>query len=107
MNILENLCYYDRRNPNFSITKENGYDEDEILETGDFAKKDCGCDNCFYGRAKLVEFFIFNKNINRIEIINHNSIKSDNNKGRVYTNYNVKSLELSYQDNNKTLKIFI
>ncbi len=53
--IKSNLCYYDRRNPEFSIIEEYGYDKEEIDATGDFAKKDCSCNNCFYGRAKLAE----------------------------------------------------
>lgn len=53
--IKSKLCYYDRRNPDFSIIEENGYDKEYIDATGDFARKDCYCDNCFYGRAKLAE----------------------------------------------------
>lgn len=44
------------------------------------------------------------KKTNRLEVINHNSGKP---VGRVYTNYHCKSVELSFQDKNKTLKIFI
>jgi hypothetical protein len=51
--IKSNLCCYDRRNPNFMITEEFGYDKEEIDATGDFPRKDCYCDNCFYGRTKL------------------------------------------------------
>ena len=53
--IKSNLCYYDRRNPDFQITEENGYDKEDVDATGDFARKNCSCDNCFYGRAKLAE----------------------------------------------------
>lgn len=53
--IKSNLCYYDRRNPDFDITEENGYDKEDIDATGDFARKNCACDNCFYGRSKLAE----------------------------------------------------
>lgn len=56
--ILEKLCFYDRRNPIFSITEENGYDKEDVEITGNFSKKDCACDNCFYGRAKLAEYII-------------------------------------------------
>jgi len=38
--ILQNLCDYDKRNPNF--------DKDFSKST-----KICYCDNCFYGRDKL------------------------------------------------------
>lgn len=55
---LTQLCYYDMRNPDFNITEENGYDKEEIEATGNFAKKDCYCDNCFYGRTKLTEQLI-------------------------------------------------
>lgn len=53
--IKSNLCYYDRRNPDFQITEENDYDKEEIDATGDFARKNCACDDCFYGRSKLAE----------------------------------------------------
>lgn len=51
---LTNLCYYDRRNPDFQFDA----DEEETADTGEFAKEDCYCDNCFYGRAKMTEYFI-------------------------------------------------
>ncbi len=56
---LEKLCYYDRRNPDFEIKEEFGYDKEEVEATGNFAKKDCVCDNCFYGRTKMAEKYIF------------------------------------------------
>lgn len=49
------LCVYDRRNPDFDMTEENGYDKEEIDATGNFSQEDCACDNCFYGRTKLAE----------------------------------------------------
>ena len=55
---LTKLCYYDRRNPDFSIKEEFGYDKEEVEATGNFAKKDCACDNCFYGRSQLTEQLI-------------------------------------------------
>lgn len=55
---LTRLCFYDRRNPDFSIKEEYGYDKEEVESTGNFAKKDCACDNCFYGRSKLTEQLI-------------------------------------------------
>jgi len=45
--------------------------------------------------------------ITRVEVIDHSLPIDDPRYGRAYTNYNVKSLELSYQDNNTTLKLFI
>lgn len=52
---LTKLCHYDRRNPDFQIKEEYGYDEEEVKATGNFAKNNCACDNCFYGRSKLTE----------------------------------------------------
>lgn len=46
--ILENLCYYDSRNPDCTL------DEDEIKERKT-RKPKCSCDNCFYGRTELAE----------------------------------------------------
>lgn len=46
--VLENLCYHDINHPRWEDL--HGFDEpDEILEP----RKDCYCDNCFYGRDKL------------------------------------------------------
>ena len=55
---LTKLCYYDRRNPDFFIKEEYDYDKEEVEATGNFAKKDCTCDNCFYGRSQLTEQLI-------------------------------------------------
>lgn len=55
---LTKLCCYDQRNPDFQIKEEYGYDKEEVNATGNFAKKDCACDNCFYGRAELTEQLI-------------------------------------------------
>ena len=53
--VKTNLCVYDRRNPDFMITEEYGYDKEDVGATGNFAKPNCYCDNCFYGRHKLAE----------------------------------------------------
>lgn len=55
---FDKLCYYDRRYSDFSIKEEYGYDKEEVEATGDFSKKDCACDNCFYGRSKLANQII-------------------------------------------------
>lgn len=60
--ILSNLCYYDKRNPEhtmFDLTDE------ELVEA---RKKDCYCDNCFYGRHKLAEYILELEGKTRIEI---------------------------------------
>jgi len=41
--------------------------------------------------------------ITRVEVIQH----SDPYNGRAYTNYNAKEVEIQYQDDGKTLKIFL
>jgi hypothetical protein len=46
--ILESLCYYDKRNPDCTL------DDDEIIDRKK-RKPNCSCDNCFYGRTKLAE----------------------------------------------------
>jgi hypothetical protein len=56
---LTKLCYYDKRNPDFQIKEEYGYAKEEVEATGNFSKKDCACDNCFYGRSKLTEQLIW------------------------------------------------
>ena len=56
--IFESLCYWDKRNPYFDITEENGYDKEEVDACGYHAKKDCYCDNCFYRRTSLAEAYL-------------------------------------------------
>lgn len=41
--------------------------------------------------------------VNRVEVIQH----SPPYNGRAYTNYNAKNVELQFQDDNTTLKIFL
>jgi hypothetical protein len=50
--ISENLCYYDKRNPDCAVD-----DEDIEAHKKSLLKKNktCSCDNCFYGRTKLAE----------------------------------------------------
>lgn len=43
--ILSNLCYYDKRNPDCDTEDEN-----HVSGQGK-----CYCDNCFYGRTKMAE----------------------------------------------------
>ena len=42
------------------------------------------------------------KEVTRVEVIQH----SDPHNGRAYTNYNAKEVEVQYQDEGRTLKIF-
>lgn len=58
--ILENLCYYDERNPNHQIEFR-----DESPEI-DLNKDKCACDNCFYNRTKLANELVkmYEKKIN-------------------------------------------
>lgn len=48
--ILENLCAYDKRNPDNCLVEE-------VVEESD-RKEPCYCDNCFYGRTELAEEII-------------------------------------------------
>ena len=52
--VLENLCYYDIRNPDCQA------DDDEIEYQRYYVGKKgvCICDNCYYGRTKLAEEII-------------------------------------------------
>jgi hypothetical protein len=59
--ILESLCYYDKRNPDCTANDE------DIEEHNDWINKEskkrgywvgCSCDNCFYGRTKLAEYIL-------------------------------------------------
>lgn len=59
--IEENLCYYDKRNPN-SIPEDDLAEEDGInineIAGEDNQIKNCYCDNCFYGRTKLANMIL-------------------------------------------------
>ena len=50
--VISSLCSYDTRNPDFIDTGEL-FGDDWIEETRKPYEKDCGCDNCFYGRSRL------------------------------------------------------
>lgn len=52
--VKSKLCSYDLRNPD-GVTEL--MDEQEIKEEGygNHSKKDCLCDNCFYGRTEIAE----------------------------------------------------
>ena len=49
--VLENLCYYDIRNPNniLEISDELGHVKSQL---------DCYCGNCFHGKTKLAEYIL-------------------------------------------------
>ncbi len=50
--ILEELCYYDKRNPDQIAETIQEYNERiKVLAV-------CSCDNCFYGRTKLAEYIL-------------------------------------------------
>lgn len=55
--IASNLCYYDKRNPDNNLDIMD-LDDNEI----EVAKKDCHCDNCFYGRTELALYILKLKN---------------------------------------------
>lgn len=46
--VVQELCYRDKRNPMWEDI-HGWQDPEDIPERGD----DCYCDNCFYGRDKL------------------------------------------------------
>lgn len=61
--VYDNLCYYDLRNPNGvkdTLHEDFGYDKEEIAKIGNYARKGCACDNCFYRRSSMAEFIIKN-----------------------------------------------
>lgn len=47
--ILNNLCYYDKRNPN------NNLDGNEFDDEYCYVIDQCYCDNCFDGKTKLAK----------------------------------------------------
>ena len=59
--ILESLCYYDKRNPMCSVNDEDIEEHNQQLDRE--SKKrgywvGCSCDNCFYGRTTLAEHIL-------------------------------------------------
>jgi hypothetical protein len=56
--ILQSLCYYDKRNPDCTADDEDIEDhKTQLLRVSKKLgyNKTCSCDNCFYGRTKLAE----------------------------------------------------
>jgi hypothetical protein len=56
--ILQSLCYYDKRNPDCTADDEDIEDHKaQLLKVSKKLgyNKTCSCDNCFYGRTKLAE----------------------------------------------------
>jgi hypothetical protein len=54
--ILQSLCYYDKRNPDCTTDDEDIEDhEAQLLRVSKKLgyNKTCSCDNCFYGRTRL------------------------------------------------------
>ena len=56
---------------------------------------------------EYISLYLNPTTVTRMEVINHNSIDEHHKLGRVFTHYDVKSCELSFQDSKRTLKIFI
>ena len=54
--IKENLCSYDKRSPYYD--KEFASEEKNCHDEFRPQKKDCYCDNCFYGRTWMAERLI-------------------------------------------------
>jgi hypothetical protein len=54
--IKNELCYYDRRNPEAAIHDDQSIEEHKLRlnKTG----KGCSCDNCFYGRTPLANYIL-------------------------------------------------
>jgi len=69
-----------------------------IISTG--LTQDLYCDTC---KPEGLETTFVLPKVTRVEVIQH----SPPHMGRAYTNYNAKDVELQYQDDGKTLKIFL
>ena len=69
-----------------------------IISTG--LTQDLYCDTC---KPEGLETTFTLPKVTRVEVIQH----SVPYMGRAYTNYNAKDVELQYQDDGKTLKIFL
>jgi hypothetical protein len=56
--ILQSLCYYDKRNPDCTADDEDiECHKAELLRISKKLgyNKTCSCDNCFHGRTRLAE----------------------------------------------------
>ncbi len=69
-----------------------------IISTG--LTQDLYCDVC---KPEGLETTFILPKVTRVEVIQH----SEPYNGRAYTNYNAKEVEIQYQDDGKTLKIFL
>lgn len=70
-----------------------------IISTGP-ATEELYCEKCKQDDSETT--FILPK-VRRVEVIQH----SEPYNGRAYTKYNAKDVEIQYQDDGKTLKIFL
>ena len=73
---------------------EQGYPQSEIDDLGDYFP-------CRYWKEKEPKQEA--SKVTRVEVIQH----SPPYNGRAYTNYNAKDVEIQFQDDGKTLKIFL
>lgn len=55
--ILSNLCLYDERNPD-GLKSYMDEDDYKYLQAARKNRKDCFCDNCFYGRTVMAEYIL-------------------------------------------------
>lgn len=76
-----------------------------INELGEYFPHEIGGIHLMVDKAKEMEKeHIFNVlKINRVEVIQH----SEPYNGRAYVNNNAKDVDIQFQDNNETLKIFL
>jgi len=69
-----------------------------IISTG--LTQDLYCDTC---KPEGLETTFILPKVKRVEVIQH----SEPYNGRAYTKYNAKDVEIQYQDNGATLKVFL
>lgn len=78
--ILQSLCYYDKRNPDCTLDEDELEGHNEMVIRNNQRKRTntkCVCDNCFYGRTKLAEELLK-------VIATTNVVLSDNEKELIY-----------------------
>ena len=92
-NIKDEAIRYSRE----AVMGYNASDEEYETRTGEDTKYLIACVAKAYIDGRKV------KTITRLEVIDH----SKDGNGRAYTNHDVTSVEMSYQDDDKTLKLFI
>jgi hypothetical protein len=85
------------------MKQETLYEAAEKIVSEWYGSGETEMQDCFIKGAKWQQEQNDVSKVTRVEVIQH----SEPYNGRAYTNYNAKDVEIQFQDNGRTLKIFL